>query len=170
MWSTNSIAQVSNLDKFVGVWTPSNSGGWIGNIKISIKDGKLFVQMKTDSGLKSFNDVKVSGDEISWSYVEEVNYGRYYIGMWTWASSGKREECIIIDLGNGRRSTNGAPTNIYQRGRTADREVEYWGFKGKLQEDVLNVSYKCWGNYYNGSDLVFDQSSGDTFYSSYTNW
>jgi len=161
-------AQDSDLQKFVGIWTPSNKG-WIGNIKISLKDGNLFVQMKTDEGLKQTANVTSRGNEITWSYVDETNYGKWYLGMWIWASTGEREECILVDNGNGTHGTNGAPTKIYKRGR-ANREVNYWGFRGILNDGNLEVSSKYWGEYFDNRDLLFEQSSNYTSYSIFTNW
>ena len=165
----NVCAQDNDLNKFVGVWSTDKTNGAYGNIKISIKDGALFLSMKTDSGVKQFENVKVNGNKISWSYVDEINYGRWHIGMWTWVSSGKREECIIVDNRDGTKGTNGAPTKVYAR-RTADREVSHWGFVGELHDDVLDLSYECWSDYFAGNELVFMQSSNLIFYSSYTNW
>lgn len=164
----NMDAQGIEKEKFVGVWTPSDKG-WIGNIKISVKEGKLFVQMKTDEGLKQITNATVNGNEITWSFVDEANYGNWYLGMWTWASTGEREECILVDHGDGTQGTNGAPTKVYRRSR-ANREVSYWGFKGVINNDNLELSSKCWGEYYANKDLLFEQSSNYTPYSIFTNW
>lgn len=161
-------AQVSDADKFVGVWSPSNKG-WIGNIKISVREGKLYVQMKTDEGLKQITNVSTSGDEIIWSYIDETNYGKWHLGMWTWSSSGKREECILVDNGNGSYGTNGPPSKVYKRGR-ANREVSYWGFKGKLSDGNLEISSRHWGEYFDNRELLFEQSSNYVPYSTFTNW
>lgn len=161
-------AQETTTEKFVGVWTPSNKG-WIGNIKISVKEGKLFVQMKTDEGLKQANNVMVNGNEITWSFVDETNYGKWYLGMWTWVSTGKSELCILVDNGDGTHGTNGAPTRIIKRGQ-ANREVSYWGFKGVLKDDNLELGSKHYGEYYRNEELMFEQSSNYILYSTFTNW
>lgn len=165
---SNICAQETETEQFIGVWTPSKKG-WIGNIKISTKEGKLFVQMKTDEGLKQITNVTTNGNEITWSYVDETNYGKWYLGMWTWASTGEREECILVDHGNGTHGTNGAPTKVYRRSR-ANREVTYWGFKGVIKDENLELSSRHWGEYFGNGELLFEQSSNYIPYSTFTNW
>ena len=159
-------AQDNDLQKFVGVWTPSKIDGKIGDIKISIKEGKLYIQMKMDNGVRKFEDVTIKGNTIMWSYVEEKNYGKWYLGRW-WETN---QTEILVGNKDGSVGTNGAPTEIFVRGHSANLEIEYWGFKGDLNNDELLISSRCWGDYYSDGTKVFSQSSNWIVESTYTNW
>ena len=159
-------AQDNNLQEFVGVWNPSKTGGKMGNIKISIREGKLYIQMKMDNSVKKIDDVAINGDTITWSYVDEKNYGKWYLGRW-WETN---EIEILVAHNDGSVGSNGAPTEIYVRNKPANMEIECWGFKGVLNDDELQISSRYYGDYYSDGTKVFSQSSNWILESTYTNW
>lgn len=155
-----SMAQTSNLQKFVGVWSPTKHNGAFGNIKITVQDSRLFLKIKYLGGIREGYNIKVSGNSISWSIPDDegTQYGEWYI------QNGK-----IYKVNGG---SNGEATNIYNRSGRAKIEINYISFRAKFTDSgdmTLDTAFGC--DYCSSSgELLFDQFSNFIYYSDYSNW
>lgn len=139
-------------NSFVGTWNPDRLG-WHGSIEISNEGGKPRITMMTEDGLLEFDDVRVKGKEIFWSYCDEVKFANWYLGKWS--ESGRTE--ILLDV-NGIYGTSGTPTTIYHRGINATHMLRTWKYHGILIGDRLVISYGSKSDYYSSDDeLLFDK-------------
>lgn len=142
----------ATLNQFVGTWNPDKLG-WHGPIVISYSDGKLHLKMRTEDGEMEFEDVRVCGKEISWSYCDEVKHAVWYLGEWR---ETKRTE-ILLDV-DGIYGSSGVPTTVFQRGVMATSMRRCWEYHGTLVGEVLQVGYGSKSDYYSSSDeKLFDK-------------
>lgn len=158
-----------SAQNFEGVWSPS-SESLTGNIKIQDKDGKYYVQVKTNDGIKAGYGNVYNGI----LYLEctiGTNYGQWWIGRWN-----REDGHILVGHSNGySHGTNGPASNIYDksynsRSHCATKEIEYIGFK-LVPEGENMLLYRCIGsNYFIGDRVVFSQSSNWIYVTAYTNW
>ena len=71
----------TGLQRFVGVWKPLGTSSLIGDIKISIQENKLFVQVKTGNNAEILSSTyaQVEGDLIRWTSSTD-EYGEWSLG------------------------------------------------------------------------------------------
>lgn len=158
-------ANAQSNNPFVGVWNPVDKVGCVKAMKISeVGNGKLFVQLKTDEGIKSQEiEAPASSDEtIMLKFNDETEYGKWGIGY----RSGSNDWIIGYDGSEGA----GPATKIYSRYGTANVCYNYWGYKICLKDGNIKLEYELWSEYYGSGQELFMQSSGWFYGGTFTNW
>lgn len=162
---------LSDYDAFLGVWEKSNSDPkWnYGDLKITENSGKIYVQMKTDEGVKK-TVAHMDNGTLSWYYNFQVNYGKWQLGGW-WQGEYCRDR-IIVCHSDGSYGSDGDCSGRYQNNKsnTANKEIEYIGFRAYIEEGNLKLYYLIGSDYCDGDIPLFYQSSNWVFYDIYTNW
>lgn len=158
-------------EKFLGIWKKNDTDSkWIyRDMKITKDNGKIYVQMKTDEGLKK-TEAYINNGILSWYYTLNVNYGKWKLGGW-W--QGKYcKDLIIVCHSNGSYGSNGDCSGRYQNynNNTANKEIEYIGFKAYFEDGNLKVYNLLGSDYCNGDIALFYQTSNWVLFDIYTNW
>lgn len=175
-WAVNGVyAQDVPIEKFIGVWEPEKENMSC-KMKISQDDGRIVVQIK---GIIR-GEATFDGKCLSLSAVEEVNYGKFWIGPWGgWYTSdgeweSRSENDILVGHNDGTYGTNGPVTGFYSqegRRRKANKEIEYLNVRVEYRyEGTLEVFLEYSSIYYDGYNPLFYQSSNMVSLSKYTNW
>lgn len=153
----------SGLQKFVGVWRGADND--FGDIKISVNNGKLNLQMKTDKGFKSF-EPRVDGDMISWSYEGWVDYGK-------WDTYSDQFNTYHYLVGEGYSYND--KVEVYNYGvwygrKKANKEVMRNCFSAKFKNGNLEITKSYKFDYYDDSGFQFYRRSDYKTSATYTQW
>lgn len=154
----------SGLQRYVGVWKSAvkevSTGTDFGDIHISIKDSKLFVQQKTIDGLKSSNP-QVYDNYIKWSVDANEDYGK-------WSAQHTSHGDIV--LGEGITWNDKAYIKRNSRLNKANREVLRYYYTAQLKDGNLEISRTYSFLYYYDRELVFSRDGDYKGYATYTQW
>ncbi len=158
--NNSSSTEKTGLQRFVGVWKPNES--FLGDIHISIKDGKLFVEMKTSNGIKS-SFAEVRDEQIIWSVKVNEDYGKYRA---QYTSSGKY---ILLDEGHSYQDKEYLE-DVNSFNTQANREVLWDIYYGRLNNGNLDVKMNWKYTYFNNNEYVFYREHKSSKTSTYTQW
>lgn len=179
----NINAQDIPIEKFIGVWHASQDPWSSRTMKISQENGKIILQVKDlISGEATLN-----GNRLEITVVEEVNYGKFWVGSWGgWYDSDhewvpKRNDYILVGHSDGCYGTNGAVGGFYSesyRRSKANKEVEYLSVHVVYKyEGTLELYFTYHSTYFDSNTPLFYQGrEGDMYQYSgsgpyiYTNW
>lgn len=179
----NSFAQEIPIEKFIGVWHASQESWNASTMKISQENGKIILQVKNlISG-----EAKLNGNRLEITVVEEVNYGRFWVGSWGgWYDSDrewvpKKNDYILVGHSDGGYGTNGAVGGFYSesyRHSKANKEVEYFSVHVVYKyEGTLELYFTHHSTYFDGNTPLFYQGLEEDMYGAiglgpyvYTNW
>lgn len=148
----------TGLQRFVGVWKSSETD--FGDIQISFKDNKLFLQQKTAQGLKS-SFPNVSDDVIKWSIDVSEDYGKWFT---QYTSSGD-----YIILGEGLTWQDKAIAKNISRNQ-ANREVLKFNYSARLKNGNLEITQEYSFLYYYDRDYAFYYENDSKIRATYTQW
>ena len=167
------FAQDNEMQKFVGIWTPSKTEGsaWLGNMKITLDNGKLLVQIKKNGEIQKCEDVKIDGNTIRFRCKSEIHlYGSGGVGTEDYYKIFKWNIYHIYWEDQHRIEGNlGKATEVFCNVH-ANRIVNSCIFSAELVDDNLKLSVKFNDAYYLGDIHGFSQETDWSFYSTYTNW
>lgn len=166
-------AQDIPIEKFIGVWHASQDPWSSRAMKISQEDGKIILQVKDlISGEATLN-----GNRLEITVVEEVNYGKFWVGRWNYDSPND----ILVGHSDGSYGTNGEVGGFFSesyRHSKANKEIEYISVHVVYKyEGTLELYFTCHSTYYNGNTPLFYQGRESDMYRYsglgpfiYTNW
>lgn len=175
-------AQDIPIEKFIGIWHASQAPWNSRTMRISQEDGKIILQVKDlISGEATLN-----GNRLEITIVDEVNYGRFWVGTWGgWYDSDrewvtKRDNYILVGHSDGGYGTNGEVGGFYSesyRRSKANKEISYLSVHVVYKyEGTLELYFTYHSTYYDGSTPLFYQGREDDMYRYkpkpivYTNW
>lgn len=154
----------TGLQRYVGVWKSTakdlSTGTDFGDIHISIKDSKLFVQQKTVDGLKSSNP-QVYDNYIKWSVNVNEDYGK-------WSAQNTSHGDIV--LGEGITWNDKAYIKRNSSINKANREVLRYYYTAQLKDGNLEISRTYTFLYYYDKEFVFSRDGNYKGYAIYTQW
>lgn len=164
--SNGNTSNNQSQNKFVGVWKSTEKGiRDFGDIQISNKDGKLYVQIKKTYGLQS-KFVTCNNNEIEWSIDVSVDYGKWQVATY--------EPYVgqVIVGGGYKYSDRRKPIGGVSREYTlANKEVLRECYKARIKDGNLNISISYKYLYYNNSTFCFSCNGDNTIDDViYTKW
>lgn len=165
MSNSNSSA-IQSQNKLIGVWKSTEKGVRdFGDIQISNKDGKLFVQIKKANGLQSMFATS-NNDGIEWSIDVNVDYGKWQVATY---------EPYVgqVIVGDGYKYTDRrSPLGGVSREHTlANKEILREYYLARIKDGNLSISISYKYLYYNNNTFCFscngDYTINDVIY---TKW
>ena len=161
--SNNNTSNNQYQNKLIGVWKSTEKGSRdLGDIQISNKDGKLFIQMKKTNGLQSMF-ATYNNDDIEWSIDVNVDYGKWQVATY---------EPYVgpVIVGDGYKYTDRKkPTGVARS--LANKEVLREYYRARIKDGNLNISISYKYLYYYDNNYCFscegDYTINDVIY---TKW
>lgn len=163
--NSNSSANQSP-NKLIGVWKSTEKGFRdFGDIQISNKDGKLFVQIKKANGLQSMFATS-NNDDIEWALDVNVDYGKWQVAIY---------EPYVgqVIVGDGYKYTDRRkPLGGVSREFTlANKEILREYYLAKIKDGNLSISISYKYLYYNNNTFCFSCNGDYTINEViYTKW
>ena len=178
-----SQAQDIPIEKFIGVWHASKEPWNSRTMRISQENGKIILQVKD----LIFGEATLNGNRLKLTVVDEVKYGKFWVGSWGgWYDSdhewvAKRDNYILVGHSDGGYGTNGEVGGFYSesyRRSKANKEISYLSVHVVYKyEGTLELYYTYHSTYFDGNIPLFYQGREDDMYRFsglgphiYTNW
>lgn len=159
-------AQDIPIEKFIGVWQPTQDNWSSHAMKISQENGKIIVQVKNFIQ----GEARLNGNRLEITVVDEVYYGKFWVGRWNYDSPND----ILVGHSDGSYGTNGEVGGFFSesyRHSKANKEIEYISVHVVYKyEGTLELYFKYHSTYCDGNTPLFYQSSGWGEPHIYTNW
>lgn len=167
----NINAQDIPIEKFIGVWQPTQDNWSSHAMKISQENGKIIVQVKNFIQ----GEARLNGNRLEITVVDEVYNGKYWVGRWSSSSPND----VLSDDSDGRCSygeVDGFYSESYRRAKANKRIIYLSAHIVYTHEGTLTFYATDYSIYYDGNTPLFYQGREEDMYAFpnkpkiYTNW
>lgn len=145
--SNSNTSNHQSQNQLIGVWKSTEKGFRnLGDIQITNKEGKLFVQMKKADGLQSMF-ATCNSDDIEWSIDVNVDYGEWQVATY--------EHYVgPVIVGDGYKYTDRRKPNDLSS-RLANKEILREYYRARIKDGNLSISIYYKYLYYNYNNNTF---------------